>query len=424
MGRNGKHHKKVFKNGVRLLWERVPNVRSVSIGIWVDVGSRNENEDENGISHFIEHMLFKGTSRLNSERISAAINAIGGNVNAFTTQEDICLHARVVDRRLPQTIELLSQLLLDSKFAAQELERERNVILEEVKMYNDTPDELVVDLFTHNLWRGNSLGRPILGSVDTLRSFRRSDLLKYRDREFGPERVVIALAGNFDPRAVERQFSELFDALSTNGTQPNRVATPSPTFSRRCEVRDLEQTHFCIGTLGPERSSEDRYAFSLLNLILGGGSGSRLFLEIREKRGLAYAIHSFNGGFKDTGMFAITGGTSPKQVDQVLGLVFRELGRICDKLPSAAELRLAKEQMTTALLLGLESTHSRMIRLAESELSFGHYVSVEETMRRVEAVKPRDILHHARKYLKSKPVAFSAIGASDLSEKTLEGMTF
>jgi predicted Zn-dependent peptidase len=416
--------KLLLPNGVRLLFERIPYVRSASLGLWLDVGSRNENQSENGLSHFIEHMFFKGTETKDAYRISSEMNQIGGNINAFTTQENICVSGKVVDEHVGKAIDLISEVCLHSAFQNGEIRRERNVILEEVKMYNDTPDELVVDHFMALLYADNPLGRPILGPPENIERFKRDDIRAYREREFAPDRMVVALAGNFDLRRVEPQLRRIFEPISPNGWERNPVTPPAPAYQSHNEDRDLEQVHFCMGTDAPKRNSDDRFAFAVLNTILGGGPASRIFQEVRERRGLAYSIGSFDSAFKDAGCFAISGGSSPRTIRKVINLCIEEVRRICTEDVTDEELASAKEQIKTAVVLGMENTSHRMARLAETEMFFGEYIPVDLTLSRVNTVTKGDVRDVAERYLKGRPVAFASIGQQKKFEPFLHGVAF
>lgn len=414
----------VLPNGVRILLERIPYVRSASVGLWLDVGSRNEEEAESGLSHFIEHMFFKGTRSKDAYQLSNEMNFIGGNVNAFTTQENVCLSAKVVDEHLARAIDLLSEVYLDSIFAPEEIDRERNVILEELKMYNDTPDELVVDHFMSHLYADHALGRPILGPPDNIHNFTQSDIQRFAGKEFAPDRIVIAIAGSFDQRRIEPQLRRIFEPIHPNGCKRNPIIAPRPTFNSYNEDKHLEQVHFCMGTDSPSRSGEDRYAFSVMNMILGGGSSSRIFQEVREKRGLAYSIGTLEFSFKDTGCFGVLGGTSPRNIAKVLKISLDEVKRIYSEYVSEDELQSAKEQIKSAVVLGMESSSSRMTRLAEYELYFEEFIPVDTIVEHVNAVTLEDVKTVAEKYLKDRPVTFASIGPEKKFSPYLSGLTF
>jgi predicted Zn-dependent peptidase len=414
----------VLSNGIRIVLERIPYVRSASIGVFVDVGSRNETRAESGLTHFIEHMLFKGTGKYNSMELSQEINRVGGNVNAWTTQEQVAITAKVVDEHLARAIDLVHDMFLNSIFAAEEIERERNVILEEVKMYDDTPDELVVDVFMDNLFAGNPLGQPILGSPDNIRRFSRDDIRTYIGKEFSPDRVVISIAGNFDLRRVEPHLRRLFENVTAQNPAPNPVVSPAPAFKSQNIDRKLKQVHFCMGTTGPSRRDDERFAFAILNTVLGGGASSRIFQEVREKRGLAYSIGSFDILFKDGGCFAISGGTSPRNSAKVVDLCLQQVREVYSTDISQDELEMAKEQLKSGILLSMESSSSRMNRLAECEIYHGHYVPVNLVLERVNSISIDDVRHVAEKYLKDKPVTFAGVAPEKKFDQYLEKLAF
>lgn len=399
-------------NGLRVITEKIEAVRSCGVGIWIQVGSRHETPDEAGLSHFIEHMLFKGTRDKDARHISDAINYLGGNVNAFTSQEMVCLHARTVDHKAAQALDLLAELLTDSIFPQDELLRERKVVMEEYLMYEDSPDDLSVDLFIKNLWPEHPLGRPILGTRSSIRQFSRPAIVDYWQRVFDPSRVVISIAGAYDPAACNQVIRRRFGALKSSGAPLADPATPGSADAAPRQTtlhRPIEQTHFCLGCLAPDRQSADRYPFALLNMILGSGSSSRLFQEIREKRGLAYSIGSFSQSFSDHGYFAVSGGVSPATHGEVLRITLDEMARICEEAVSEEELVMAREQIVDSILMGQENTESRMTRLADSLMTYGRHIPVDEVLRKFEAIGCDDVLQMARRYLKAAPLASATI---------------
>jgi predicted Zn-dependent peptidase len=414
----------VLPNGLRILLERIPYVRSASIGIWLDVGSRNENEPESGLSHFIEHMFFKGTRSRNAYQLSNEMNLIGGNFNAFTTHENVCISAKVVDDNLSHAIDLLAEMFMDSAFDPDEIERERNVILEEVKMYDDTPDELVFDLFMKYMYADNSLGRPILGTPENIHQFNQHDIRRFIGKEFAPDRVVVSIAGNFDMRRIEPQLRRIFEPIHPNGWERNIVLPPTPAYRSHNEDRKLEQVHFCMGTDAPNRSSEERFAFAVLNTVLGGGTSSRIFQEVRERRGLAYSIGSFDMSFKDSGCFTISGGSSPRHIQKVLNICLDEVKKIYNEEISAQELENAKQQLKTSIILGMENSSTRMSRLAETEMYFGDYIPVDTVISRLDTVSAADVRAIAERYLKDRPITFASIGPEKKFEPYLGGLAF
>lgn len=414
----------VLSNGIRIVLERIPYVRSASLGVYMDVGSRNELPTESGLTHFIEHMLFKGTRKFNSIELNHEINRIGGNVNAWTTQEHVAVTAKVVDEHLARAIDLIYDMFQNSVFEPKEIERERNVILEEIKMYDDTPDELVVDVYMDNLFAGNPLGQPILGSPDNIKRFERDHISEFIRKEFSPDRLVIAIAGHFDLRRVEPQLRRLFETVAPADATPNPPVAPAAAFKSQNISRKLEQVHFCMGTTGPSRRDEDRFAFAIMNTILGGGASSRVFQEVREKRGLAYSIGSFDILFKDSGSFAVSGGTSSRNAAKVVDICLEQVRLMYMQNISQDELEMAKEQLKSGILLGMESSSNRMSRLAENEIYHGTYQPIDGVLERVRRVTIDDVKAVAEKYLKDSPVTFAGIAPEKKFDAYLQGVSF
>jgi predicted Zn-dependent peptidase len=414
----------VLPNGVRIVLERIPYVRSASVGIYLEVGSRNETPEEHGLSHFIEHMFFKGTRRHDAVTLSTLMDQLGGNFNAFTTQENICISAKVIDEHLAAAIDLLAEIYLESAFAPEEIDRERNVVLEEIKMYNDTPDELVLDVYLDHLYADHAIGRPILGTPEKIERFRRDDIVRYLSREFAPDRIVVAIAGNFDLRRIEPQLRRLFEPIEPNGWERNPIEPPAPAYQSYNIDRDTEQVHFCMGTDGPARRSEDRYAFAILSTILGGSTSSRIFREVREKHGLAYSIGTFDCSFRDAGAIAVTGGTSPRHIHRVIRICLDEIRKLYTEGVTEEEVESARQQIKSSLILGMENSATRMGRLAECEIFFGDYIPVDDVLARLNAVTPEDVRLAAEKYLKDRPVSLASIGPAKKFEPYLCSLTF
>ena len=407
------YEKYLLDNGVRVVTEKLEHVRSVSIGFFMDVGSRDETLEEGGLAHVIEHMFFKGTKQFDVFQIANEINFLGGNVNAYTSQDVVCLHGKIVDTHLKRGVGLLADLLVNSTFDSTELDRERNVILEEIRMYDDAPDEQVIDNFTEALWEGSALGRPILGTPDNVARFTQADLNAFANKHFAPERLLVAVAGSFAPSELRAYLNE---NLGQYGFSSNVRCYDSPEakYKRSTLTRNLEQTHFCLGTEGIERKSEDRFSYGLMNFILGGGMSSRIFQEVREKRGLAYSIGSHYRNYDDTGYFAISGGTQPGTADEVVDIILHEVQQICREAVAEDELTSSREAIKGSILLGLESTYSRMSRLADMEQIFQRYIPVEEVLGKLDAVTVADVQDAAVKYLRDRPVALSTIGPNGL----------
>ncbi len=401
--------KKVLDNGLTILTEEMPHFRSVAIGIWVARGSRHETTEEGGLAHFIEHMVFKGTERRSQARIAQEMDETGGQTDAFTSHEYAGFHAKVLDEHVPRAVDLLSDIILAPRFDAEELERERNVIFEEIKGVEDAPEDLVHELFGEQFWPNHPLGRPILGTPETLAAFTRAEVLRFFRRIYAPSNLIVAAAGRLEHAHIERLVAEHFDALQT---PPDGLVDQAPVMvpSVRLLEKDLEQAHLVIGTEGPPQASSDRYVAYILNAILGGSLSSRLFQVIREERGLAYSVYSGLACFRDTGQLTVYAGTDPKNVPEVLELVMSELGRIRNEPIEATELQRAKDHLRGSLLMGLESTASRMSQLARQEMYYGRQVSVEEAIRGIEAVSSEDLRRLASSMFENRPLAMTLLG--------------
>ncbi|WP_027718236.1 M16 family metallopeptidase [Desulfovirgula thermocuniculi] len=399
-------------NGVTILTESIPHVRSVVLGIWVNVGSRDESPAVAGVSHFIEHMMFKGTARRTAREIAEALDAVGGQLNAFTTKEYTCYYARVLDEHLDLAIDVLEDMLFHSRFAAEDIEREKNVIIEEIKMYEDAPDELVHDVFATTIWQGHSLGRPIIGTAEVIGRLTRQEILNYYRRHYCPQNMVVAVAGNIDPARVLEKLRAVFEPLQ--GEQADRrLVRPSPHRQVTCRVKDTEQVHLCVGTPGLPLSNERVYVFQVINTVLGGGISSRLFQEIREQRGLVYSVYSYHSSYHDAGLFCIYAGLSRQNVPAVLELISREIRDIRENGLKPAELKRAKDQLIGNLWLSLESVTTRMSRLAKSQLYLGEVVPPEEVVARIERITAEDVQGLAQEMLRPECFAAATVGPWD-----------
>lgn len=401
-----------LSNGIRILLDPMPQVRSASVGVYIDAGSANELDRENGIAHFIEHMLFKGTSRHNATELAYLQNLIGGQINAYTNNETLCLHARVVDDQLEQAIDILSEMLLDSRFAPEEIERERTVILDEIAMCEDDPEEAVMDLFMNTLYPNHPLGRPIVGTPETVGTFTRDHLFEFINREFTADRFVISVAGNFDTDRIVRQMDSLFHNLKPAGDQIHQLplTQPQPQFIRKHITRHLQQTHLCLGGEAPYRTHPDRPGFSLLMMALGGSTSSRIFQQIREKHGLAYNIGATAYPARTTGCYIIDGATTTRNVPKVIDLCMKEIASLETNPIAPDELDIARRQMRAGLLLGLESTNARMSRAADTEITYGRIVPMQETLDRLEEVTPERLTILSKSYLENTPYSLTTIG--------------
>jgi predicted Zn-dependent peptidase len=401
--------KTTLGNGVRILSDRIPSVRSVSLGVWVNVGARDESADENGLSHFIEHMIFKGTDRRSAFDIAKAFDAIGGHSNAFTGMETTCYHAKVMDAHLDTAVDILSDIFLNSVFDPAEVERERPVIFQEIEMVEDSPEEFIHVLAEEAFWGDHALGRPITGSRENVLRFDSAALKAFFGRLYQPDRILISAAGNVEHSRLVDAFAPAFEAIETGNGFPARGRPPARAGVFPNE-RALGQIHLCLETPGISATDPRRYAASLLNTILGGNMSSRLFQEIREKRGLAYSVYSFMGSYEDTGTSGVYVGTSPEKGREALELILAELNRFRDAPVDPAELRDAKEFTKGGLLLGAESVDNAMVRLAQNEIHFGQFVRLETVIERIEAVTVAEIQELAGDLFDPARAALTSLG--------------
>jgi len=392
--------------------EEIPFVKSASIGIWVEVGSRDETDAEAGISHFIEHMFFKGTARRSARQIAQEMDGLGGELNAFTSREMTVFYTKVVDEHLPQAVGLLADLFRHSMFSPLEIAREKKVVLEEIKMVEDDPEDLVHDLHTANVWNGNPIGRPILGDVEIIRNLSRRKILDYIRRKYLPDRIVISAAGRFNRSLLIRQLNRAFRTFGRDAIGGWPGNPPAPVAGGRLVIRrkKLEQTHLCLGLPGLPLTHRDRYGTYALSTLLGGGLSSRLFQEVRERRGLVYSIYSHFSGFRDAGMLTVYAASSPKVVRQVLKVTIRELRRLRERGIHSDELRRAVNQLKGGTLLGLESTNNRMSRLAKDEIYFGRFFTLEETLGDINKVSKRQIQRLSELLLDTQKLSLTLLG--------------
>jgi predicted Zn-dependent peptidase len=405
--------KEVLDNGVTVLTERMPHVRSISLGIWLKIGSRNETPEVNGVAHFIEHLLFKGTTNRSGEEIARQVDSIGGHLDAFTAKETICYSTKVLDEHLSRAFDILSDLVLNPQFVPQDIEKERGVVLEEIKMVEDTPDDLVNEIFVQNFWKDQPLGRPILGTKQTVTRLDREKVLQFFQEFYIPEMIIVSAAGNLDHDHVVDLVRGQFAGLPAR--RNGYVETPAHTHSRITirSKKELEQVHICMGVPAYPLSHEDRYACYILNTILGGGMSSRLFQNIREKQGLVYAIYSGLNSYRDSGCLSVYAGTSLETTDQVVDLIVSEFRNLKRQPVDVEELRRAKDYLKGSLMLSLESTSSRMSNLARQEMYFGRYFSMNEMMSRVEAVNSEDIQRLAQDFFETRQIALTVLGNLD-----------
>lgn len=401
--------KTVLDNGIRVISEKVEGVHSVSLGVWVENGSRHESPANNGISHFIEHMLFKGTSRRSAQDIAREIDSVGGMLNAFTSREYSCFFAKVLGGKLPLAMDLLSDILLNSVFDPEELEKERNVILQELHMASDTPEDYVHDLFYEALWKDHPLGLPVLGTLDSVSGLKRDTILETLRRRYCGKQILVTAAGHLEhdevARAIELAFAEL-----PSGEKP--VDGRLPVYHPRFDVleRDLEQVHICFGTRSFPQNHDQRYEAYLLNTLLGGSMSSRLFQGIREEKGLAYSIYSYLNCHSDAGAMVVYAGTSPEKAQEVVELVLAEMQRLKKEAVSAEELGRGRDQLKGTLYLSQENTDYRMTRLAKNEIYFGRQIPIDEVAAGFDNVSAESLLEKTQQLFEDDSLNIQMVG--------------
>ncbi len=400
----------VLPGGLRIVTESVPTVRSATFGVWVGVGSRDESPRQAGCSHYLEHVLFKGTERRSALEISAAVDAIGGELNAFTTKEYTCYYARVLDSDLPTAVDVVLDVVTSALLLSDDVDNERGVILEEIAMHDDDPTDMVHDEFAQAVFGPSPLGRPILGTVDSIEGLSRATINGYYRRNYTPDRMVVAAAGNLDHASVVRMVRQAFERAGGLGDPALEPAAPrvgGHPRHRRPDVhlvsRPTEQANLVLGMPGVSRVDDRRFALGVLNSALGGGMSSRLFQEVREKRGLVYSVYSYNAQYADAGLFGIYAGCLPNRVDEVLDLCRTELDKVVAGGITVEEMARGKGQLRGSLVLGLEDTSSRMSRIGKSELLYGELLSVDELLRRIDAVTDEDVRQVAQEVLGATP---------------------
>jgi predicted Zn-dependent peptidase len=403
-------YKDTLPNGLVVITEPMEHVRSVSVGIWVRTGSRAEPAELNGISHFIEHMVFKGTERRTAEQIAQSVDSIGGMLDAFTSREMICFNSKVMDEHLPIGFDVLADLARRPLFTDEDIVKEKQVVLEELKMDQDNPDYLVNELFTQEFWRGHPLGKPILGTRETVKAFARSDILDCYRRWFAPNNIVITAAGHLEHKQLMDLVAPEFGGLA-------RVAPASqepPPEPQACiqtqNKKELEQVHICLGVPSYPLADERRFAAAVLNNILGGSISSRLFQNIREKQGLAYSVFSELNPYRDAGVLSIYAGTALETTEQVIRLVIAEFRNLREQVVSEEELRRAKDHLKGSLMLSLESTSSRMSHLARQEMYFGRFFTLDELLASVERVTREEVHQISQEFFQTEKVAATVLG--------------
>jgi len=401
----------VLPNGLTILTERMEHVRSVSMGVWVKTGSRNEQPEVNGVSHFIEHMVFKGTKSRSAQRIAREVDSIGGNLDAFTGKETTCFNIKVLDEHMAPALDVLSDLVLNPTFTSEDILRERGVVLEEIKVDEDNPDYLVHEIFVQNFWKDHPLGKPILGTRETVKRFQQSTLFDYYGGRFFGGNIVFSAAGNLDHTKFVDMVSERFAGLQAG--QDDWTAGAAPKTRAKIIMRNkkaLEQVQICIGVPAPPIAADDRYTSYILNSILGGGMSSRLFQVVREEHGLAYSIFSELNPYRDTGSLCVYAGTSIDKASRVVDLIVTEFGRMKKETISAEELRRAQDQIKGNMVLGLESSSARMSNLARQEMYFDQFFGTDEILEKIEQVTIEGVQQMATQIFRPEVVALTVLG--------------
>ena len=410
--------KEYLENGIPVVMESFKNVRSVAVGIWVKVGSRYETPPKNGISHFLEHMFFKGTKKRSPKDIAVEIDTMGGDLNAFTSRENTAFYIKVLDEYLEKGVDLLSDIFVHSTFPEDELAKEKKIIKEEVKMVEDTPDDYIHDLFNQTIWGQEGLGQSILGRRETIASFTREDLIHHISKYYGTRDIIISCAGKFQPAKLMGLLRESFGGLR-RGSEPEKGPTPEFKNDVKVYTKDISEAHICIGVPSVSQTSEDRYALFVLNTLLGGGVSSRLFQEIRENRGLAYSVYSYTSMYIDTGLWGVYAGVSKKRIREVAELIIHEMLSLKDTL-TEDELDKAKRHLKGNMILGLESTNSRMNNIARQEIYFRRYISPDEISKAVDVVSMKQIRELSERLLAKRSLSITAYGP--LQKDVLDGI--
>jgi predicted Zn-dependent peptidase len=397
-------------NGVRIVCEKIPYVRSVSVGIWVGTGSRSETRENNGISHFIEHMLFKGTEKRTAKQIAESIDNIGGQINAFTGKECTCYYTKTLDTHIENAVEVLADMFFHSRFSQKDIDVEKKVILEEIGMYEDSPEELVHDILSETVWNDNSLGYPILGTQDSLKGIDPDMIRRYMDSSYTPHNSVISVAGNFDEEKLVELLTRYFSGWKA-GSRQETIYHPAQFISNtRIKEKETEQVHVCMGFKGIEHGNDRLYTLLAVNNIFGGGMSSRLFQKIREEKGLVYSIYSYPSSYQNAGLFTIYAGMNPEHLPKVVELVTQEIREIRKTRISPEELEKSKEQLKGNYILGLESTSSRMNSIGKSELLLGRIYSPEEVLQKIDGIDMETVTEIIDRIFDMSSISYSAVG--------------
>jgi predicted Zn-dependent peptidase len=399
-----------LNNGIRVIIEELKDVKSVSIGLCIATGARFEDNNNLGISHFIEHMLFKGTKKRTTKQIAEEIDKVGGKMNATTSKEITLYYVKVLNKHLDLALDILQDMLFNSLFSETEIEKEKIVVLEEINRLWDTPEELVHDLFTENIWAGSELAESVLGKISTVQNFTRDSILDFFKKNYLTQNIIISVAGGINTHSTLEKIKDLFNTYPYSGT-PRQIITPSPNKKKiKIYNRDLEQLHICIGTVGLSKTDKLRYVISVIDSILGGGMSSWLFQEVREKRSLAYSVGTYHLSFKDTGHFVAYAGTTPKNYDQLVETIIKEFSKLREGKIEEAEVAKAKEQIVGSLILSLENTFNRMVHLAESEVYFQRLVPLDEVIKGINQVTKKEVIELAWEIFNPENINIVGIG--------------
>ncbi len=406
-----------LKNGIQVVTEKIPHFRSISIGLWFKAGSIYEDNNENGLSHFIEHMLFKGTKKRTAKEIAQALEAVGGQLNAFTAKECTCYYSKVIDEHLELATELLSDMILNSIFDEEELNKEKGVVLEEISMYEDSPDDVVHELLHSKFYGSHPLGQPILGTVENIKNFTRERLLEYFNQFYAPHNLVISVAGNFDDKELISLLDKYFGHWTKPEVKYKRLNMSKPNSGIFYKYKDIEQTHLCIGYPGLPLGHDSIYPLMIFNNIFGGGMSSRLFQKIREDRGLAYSVYSYPSSYVHGGLFTIYAGTKSSHAVQVVSIIEEEIKSIKNRDITQEEFSMAKEQLKGNYILGLESTSSRMTAIGKNQLLLGRILTPDEVLSKIDSVSLENVYELCDQIFKKGKATIAIVSREDLTEK-------
>lgn len=404
--------KETMPNGLRLITENVPYVQSISIGIWVIAGSRDESPHNRGISHFIEHMMFKGTEKRTAAQIADEFDSIGGQVNAFTDKEFTCYYCRTLSEHLPTALEILSDMFLNSIFDPKEMELEKRVVLEEIKRQQDSPDDRIHDILVQKIWKNHLLGNTIIGETETVKNIKQSDIRSYLGEKYRADSIIISIAGNVNHEEVVESINKYLGSIDGKKT-PIKMEAPDFSYQSENIYKDTEQVHFCIGSPGFSQLDDNRYPMLVIDCTVGGGMSSRLFQEVREKRGLAYAIGSYTLSYREGGYYSVFGGTSMSNIEEIKAIVNKEFNSILKENITEKEMQRSKNQLRGTMLLSLESMSSRMIRNAKSEIFHNKIITIDEVVDKLSAVTHDDIDRVAHTIWDNTELPLIAIGPFD-----------